>query len=200
MPHDKLASTLNTLPVEIGKINLWLVYKELKPMASIVLTFDWDTDKSKQVSLINWFDKANIYFKISQKFSNTIHISKEEKLLEINSEYELSDSSKAHLERGLLYGFPKEAVKEYSKEIVKEKPFPNTVLVFPSMVDELRNKYWYPYTEYVLRRGFEIEDSLVAKRWADVAREEIPGVASEFEKDTIKGMEELRIKLLKELI
>ena len=196
LEKQQLASQLSTLLVEIGKVNLWLVYRGVKPMASIVLTFDWKTDQNRQVDLSEWLENANIKYIVSQKFPNTLHISKDIKILETNKKLELFDDFESHLQRGLFYGFPKQAVEAYAKEIIKDKPFPSEIIVFPSLVDEIRSQYWYPYTEYLVRRGFELEDSLVAKGWADLAREEIPLIAKEFEKDTIEGMEELRLRLL----
>lgn len=185
---------LKTLPIEVGKVSFWLVYRNLKPLASIVLDFDWGSDAKKQALLEKWFRQAKIFFTVSQKFPNTLHISKDKKNLDLYQTFELRDSFEAHVVRGRLYGFPEKAIQAYAEEIIKAEPLESQKLAFAPKNDELSKVYWWPYIEYFLRKGFELEDSLVAKKWADLARAEIPEIANQFEKETSEAMRKIRVE------
>jgi hypothetical protein len=166
-------------------------------MASIVLNFDWGTDEAKEKKISDWFQNADVHFSHSARGRDTLHVARDPKYLKLNEKFELEENTEAHKARGRLYGFPSQAAKVYAQEIVNFKPFPNPHLIHPPMVKSLRKKYWYPYIEYLLRRGHEYEDSLVAKSWADIARREIPTLASEYEKDVHQGLKKLEKDLAK---
>lgn len=178
-----LQSYLENLPLEVGKVNLWLVFRNVKPMASIVLNFNWGEDENKQRLILSWFEKTEMLFCVSQKFSNTLHISKKQKALDLNKKYEMRNDFNGHYVRGLLYGFPRKAVEVYSREILKVEPIKSDKLTFAFHSPDLKNKYWLFYNEYFLRSRLEFEDSFVAKKWADLARKEIPVVAGQFESE-----------------
>ncbi len=166
-------------------------------MASIELTFDWKETQQKKTRLVNWLQEANVAHMPSRKRSKILHVSKDKKLLDLNQKYELGEDFATHIERGKLYGFPRKTIENYANAVSNdENLFPNEKVVFAAMSDEVRGHYWYPYTEYLLRKGHEYEDSLIAKKWADLARKEIPEVAKEFEERTTKAMEDLRSNLL----
>lgn len=186
-----LAQQLEKLPLEVGKVNLWLVFRNAKPMASVVLNFNWGEDEHKQRLILSWFEKAEILFCVSQKFSTTLHISKKQKALDLNKKYETRDDFKGHYVRGLLYGFPKKAVEVYSGEILINVPIKSDKLTFVPSYSKLYKSYWFPYVEFFLRKNFEFNDSLIAKKWADLARKEISSVAKIFEEETRKSMLEI---------
>lgn len=187
--EKSLAKELEVLPLEVGKVNLWLVFRNAKPMASIVLNFNWGEDKNKEKQILSWFEKTNVLFNVSQKFSNTLHISKRKKALDLNKKYEMRDDFKGHYLRGLLYGFPRKAAEVYSREILKIEPIKSEKLTFAFDSPDLKNKYWLFYNEYFLRKNFESIDSVVAKKWADLVRKEIPVVAEQFEVDAKQARE-----------
>lgn len=188
-----LSLYLENLPLEIGKVNLWLVFRNVKPMTSIVLDFNWGKDENKEKQILAWFEKAKILFSVSQKFTNTLHISKKKKALDLNKKYEMRDDLNGHYVRGLLYGFPKKAVEVYSSEILKVEPIKSDKLTFAFHSSDLKNKYWLFYNEYFLRSRFEFEDSLVAKKWADLARKEISVVAEQFESEMKLSMKKYNL-------
>lgn len=192
-----LAKRLNGLPIEVGKVQLWLVYRRLKPMASVVLDFDWESDDEEREKLEDWFKDAGVVFKKSQRNENTLHVSLDENVLEKHALSELDESAEAHLLRGKLYGFPEGAALAYSEVIEREDLFPNEKVIHAPKVLELRDKYWYQYIEYLVRRGHEFEDSMVAKTWADVVRKEIPEVAQEYEKERLEGLRKMEAELKK---
>jgi len=183
-----LGKELEFLPLEVGKVNLWLVFRNAKPMASIVLNFNWGEDKNKEKLILNWFEKAKILFFVSQKFPNTLHISKKKKALDLNKKYEMRDDFKGHYLRGLFYGFTRKAVEVYSSEILKVEPIKSEKLTFAFDSYDLRDKYWLFYNEYFLRKNFELIDSAIAKKWADLARREIPKIACSFEENVKSAM------------
>ncbi len=195
--QKQLASSLDNLPIEVGKIQLWLVYRGLKPMATIDLDFDLGTDPSKQLLFSAWLKKAQLKFRVSQRFNNTIHVSRDVKNLDLNFKYELLEDQRSHLIRGKLYGIPQKAAKVYAEVISQRNfAFPHPLLIHAPMVEELFDKYWYPYIEYLLRREDPYQDSLIAKRWADLAREEIPQVAATYEKRNLVDFEKLHQQLI----
>lgn len=195
MNEQDLAKKLNSIPLEIGKELLWLTYKDLKPMATISDDFDWSnnplSDQSKlnlekENQILQWLNSAGLSYKGSVKFPHALHISKDKNLLEKNSKYELDESIEAHTFRGTAYGFGNDCAKAYAQAVQKEPMFPNDLVIHAAMVPELSKVDWYPYIGFLVRRGHEIEDAMIAKKWAEVCRKDIPEIAKEFEMGRMK--------------
>jgi hypothetical protein len=74
------------------------------------------------------------------------------------------------IEKGYLFGYPKDAVKAYSSH-------ENMTVIIPSNF----HQYWAPYVRYLVRADHIHEDTLIAKNWADIIRNDIPELASQFE-------------------
>lgn len=187
----KLAKSLEKLPISVGRILLWLVYKGYKPLVSIVLDFDWKNNTKKQKIIFSWLKEAGLKSSLSQKFPDTLHISRSDKLLELYKKYELKDSSNAHTIRGNLYGFPKEVVTSYAKHFSHLEKF----MTHAILVEESIDWYWLPYAEYLVRIGYEKKDTEIAKKWADASRKDIPKLAKEYEKNRLNDLLELKRSL-----
>jgi len=96
------------------------------------------------------------------------------------------ESESAHYQLGTLFGFPEKAVKEYAfwmRWYTTDKYFPKTLSRSIDTHKMLQDCYWEPYVQYIVRKGHEKEDSLVAKHWADRIRKDLPELAKKFEKE-----------------
>lgn len=84
---------------------------------------------------------------------------------------------------GILYGFPKEAVEEYVKagSDPQIKVLPDSLESPNEFHKRNKDEYWEPYVSYVIRKGYDEEDTRVAKIWADNIRKEFPELACRYE-------------------
>lgn len=190
------------LPISTGLVLLWLVYRDIKPMATLSTDFDWSesseadinkTNLEQETQLTKALDRMGIFYSLSKRFANTIHVSKDKKILAENEKMELLDTQDAHFKRGVFYGFGEELSSVYASEVIKPgEMFPNDKLIHATMVPELVDQYWYPYIEYLVRRGHEMEDSMIAKRWAEIIRKELPQLAKEYESNRLSDLNKFK--------
>lgn len=192
---NNLDQLLKNLPPVIHKTSMWLVHKDQKKMATINVGFDWSfsplVDPEKQnledeKLFTEWLTETKIKYQASQRASDTLHLSKDATILEKNHELELDESVEAHTFRGTMYGFGQECSLAFAQAAQKEPMFPSDLVIHAPMVPELANKDWYPYIEYLVRRGHELEDAMTAKNWAEICRRDIPEIAIEFETNRMK--------------
>ncbi len=177
-------SRLLYLPLGIlSRVEFWLVYKEVKSAASSSLRFV--SKGSKKIkglrSVKRWLRDAGIEFVRTKGRPDIIHVSKNKKLADELSRKIFLKTAESDLEVGKLLGYPLEAVKAFSRLGFDRSDY-------SSLIDSLdkespiRGKYWAAYARYLLRKGYEIEDSKIARLWADTIRRDIPKLAQWFEK------------------
>lgn len=180
---------LDELPLEsFSKVEAWLVYREAKPAATISFTYEGDTPvPNENVEMVeNWMKAHNIYAKQDPKVPTLLHISKNELSVNKLCQIALKFDPQSTYEKGVLFGYPLEAVEIFSKhceELMDDiTAYKKYNLVYGGS-PEARNfpHYWTRYNRYITRENEIYEDSLLAKKWADIAREEIPLVAQKFE-------------------
>lgn len=192
---EELAESLEKIPLNVGKILLWLVYQDLKPMTTISDDFDWSqsplADKSKlnlekENKILNWLKSANIKYQYSIRFPHVLHVSKDKDILDKNAKYESDESVVAHSFRGEAFGFGKVAAQAYAQAAQKDPMFPNDLVIHAALVPELSKVDWYPYIGFLVRRNHELEDAEIAKKWAEICRMDIPEIAKQFEEQRMK--------------
>jgi hypothetical protein len=175
--RELLALPINTT----SKIHLWLVYNVLKPSVSFV-----EPEENTKL-LIKFLDKANLPYKIVNEDTYKIFCVAKDKSVAL-SLYTILNTSPlpfdAHTKLGRLYGFPKKAVYAYSANLkeIETQQFKKMVGV-AEFHNSFGHWYWEPYVRYIVRRGYEKEDSLIAKSWADEIRLELPSLAKQCEDD-----------------
>lgn len=92
---------------------------------------------------------------------------------------------------GLLLGYPEESAKAYAQNRGRsEKDVMKVMVGTGSLVYKnpyLKDKYYSPYIFYNMPKSKVVEESEVAKKWADVVRKEVPLLAKWFEKSEHNG-------------
>lgn len=193
------------LPINTGLALLWLVHKDAKSMATISTDFEWSENVLSNKDKFNIVQEKvvrdalkemGIKYRLSKRFGNTLHVSKDEEILLENEKLELLDTEEAHFKRGIFYGFGESNSKVYAEEVVKPgEMFPNKRLIHATMVPDLVDEYWYPYIEYLVRVDHEREDSIIAKEWADIVRKDLPELAEKYEKQRQSDLAKFRVML-----
>jgi len=172
---DQLSKRLLYLPVSIlGRVEFWITYRDVKQASSATLRAPFDTSKRNTTRIVNWLTDAEMYFSIDQKNADLIHISKSENLANKMATIQWSELKKNITFRGYSYGYPTKAVDFFAKDPHKLVQIRND--------EKLKKYYWKPYVRYIVRPGYEYEDSLVAKEWGDLIRKDVPLLAKWFEK------------------
>ena len=161
------------LPVSIlSRVELWLTYRGLKNASSIQLRQKFSKNSSATKRVMKWITEAGLFFEIDAKNKELLHVAKSQELVQKMKVLHWSENKKDIVFRGIQYGFPKEAVHSFSKDHTTVNTFTcQDVTKFP----------WKPYVRYMVRIGHEREDSLVAKKWAEVIRYDVPVLADWFE-------------------
>jgi hypothetical protein len=153
-----------------GKVHLWLTFKGLKKVSTV--QFLPDTKPSGIENVFIWINSNGLFYAKDHKSSSFIFVSKEKKLAERAAVIMWSEEEKDILEKGDLFGYPKEAARAFS---LKE----NLAVVTPHNYKE----YWAPYVRYLVREGNVDSDSMIAKEWADEVRSGVPNLADIFERE-----------------
>ena len=88
---------------------------------------------------------------------------------------------------GLLFGFPESSVRAYAKNRDKsETEIAQEMVGAGALVYQdpyLKDKYFTPYILYNIPKVSVRQDSQIAKKWADTIRQDVPKLASWFEKN-----------------
>lgn len=165
---NDLKETLLTLPITLeGKVQLWLTYKGLKPVSTVAFL---PTITSKEKAIFNtWTKEANLFQSVDHKSDAFIFVSKDKALSQKAADIMWSETHEALVQKSKLFGYPEETVLAYKSK--------NRVVVHPNNF----HKYWAPYVRYIVRPEYIERDSLPARVWADVIRNEIPALALQFE-------------------
>ncbi len=180
-----------------SKVELWLTYRKAKPASLISIRLEGEDENikiySKDIkSLKKWLNKANLNFLQDTKSPELFYVSRDPKKVEKLSKIMWKDDEQNTYQKGIFFGYPKEAVKVYAANIEacikREKTFKEVGL--SSWQDkEIKkfDKYWKWYMRYTPRRDYLLQDSMVAKKWADICRSEIPNMAKKFESELEKA-------------
>lgn len=161
-----------------SKIELWLCYRDLKPVSAFPMLTEYESSIVDQEKLYQWIKEAGLQGK-KDTDSRLYIVSKEEKMLDELLPIVFSNTKEDIVTKCELYGYPKETALAIYRNFSTEKSFlPKGVGV---KKDNNFGIYWWPYVRYVVREGHEYEDSLVAKRWSEVIKEDFPEVDKEFE-------------------
>lgn len=177
MEHEEgLNKRLPYLPISIlGRIELWLTYRNLKNASSISLRKPFDLESSTTKRTMHWLADAGIFYQVDGRDSSLLHVAKTQELAKKMSLLQWSKREEDILFRGIQYGFPEKAVRLFSANHEK-------LTAVDSKSSLLADCYWKPYVRFMVRIGHEKEDSLVAKNWADIIENEVPIVGRWFEK------------------
>jgi len=159
--ENDLKSRLPYLPLEIlGRVELWLVYKDLKK-AGTITSRDRKNSKSR---VEKWLKDASIFFQVDSKYSDLFHVSKNKDVATQLNKIMWSEKQTNVYKKGILYGYPKKAVKTFSIS-----PAKCTVLS-----GKYKNKPWFPYARYMFRKENVKDDSKSARLWSETLKKDIP--------------------------
>ncbi|GEM_PF-1945515 len=152
-----------------SKIQIWATYRDLKPVSSLIISDD--ANESERLLVFEWIKDANLLFETDDDNGNLIYVSKDRVKLKKIKEIMWSTKAEDHITKGLLFGYPKEAVIEFAN---------NHAAMEKSDGETLKLDH-FAYIRYKTRISNPIEDSNVALSWAELSRREIPNIAKEFE-------------------
>ena len=181
----KFASRLLYLPVsKEGRVELWLTLRDQKPVSAIRLRkcFDGQTKGIKR--LLKWLSDTRLEYVVDPKNNTVLHISKNKNLAKRTAIILWSEKKKHIIEKGTLFGYPKNVTKIYAS-FIDEKKWPGKSGALRVITKKSKNfpHYWAPYIRYVLRSAHAFQDSLIAKKWADIIRKEVPKLGYWYENE-----------------
>lgn len=180
--EKELANRLCYLPVSIlGRVELWLTYKGAKPASSIVLRNPYNPLNSKTKRILKWTEDAKLSVVPDSKNHELVHVSKDFEIAKKMSKHHLSEKAQHIKYRGIMYGYPKEAVAEYANANLNKLTVAD-LKNFDKKVD-----YWKPYCRYLIRSSQVLKDSQVAVKWANIIRKDTPKLSMWYEKAVLKS-------------
>ena len=155
---------------EQSKIELWLCAKDLKPVSAFPAE---DND-----NFLQWLDKIGLFFEKAKE--TNLYIASKNKLWIQELLPILFSNTKEDIEKKCeLYGYPKETALAVYRNFAKDKDgLPVGVGVRKGNSLGIT---WWPYVRYVVRQGYEYEDSLIAKKWSMVIKRDLPEIGKRFE-------------------
>ncbi len=166
-----LSSRLLYLPLSLeGRVQLWLAFKNLKPVSTVMFKHDLK-QPFKNKRMLKWLHDANMVLIPDSKSKSFGYVSHDVSLAQRASKIMWSEKRDDNIEKGKLFGYPPVATIAFADEKPVRALIPSN---FPH--------YWASYTRYVVREEYAMEDSLKGKEWGDVIRKEVPKLASWVEK------------------
>lgn len=178
-----LSSSVCYLPLNIqSRVELWLTYSGIKQCSLILAR------KSKGTKIFSWLKEAKLSFSINPKDKNQIFISTDQNVVKKLAVIWQENSQTAEYKKGLLLGYPINAVKAFSTYSSHPKRQKYLTSIAEATFPKTQINY-YPYISYTVRRGKEIEDSQVAQKWSECIRKEVPKLAYWYEKAIIDSLQ-----------
>ncbi len=153
-----------------SRIELWLTYKDLKPVSAFPAREDGD--------FVEWLQRTNIFYE-KVPDSDLFAVSKEKERIQELLPIAFGNKKEEIEKKCVLYGYPAETALATYRNFAEQKDgLPVGVAV---KKDNVFGITWWPYVRYVVREGHEHEDSLVAKRWSEEIKRDLPELDREFE-------------------
>lgn len=156
------------------QVNLWLVYRKIKPSA-IGLT----NDSKKFNKVVSYL--GLVVRKIKQGDSWQYGVARNQRILDsLWRSYTNKNglTQENNLSIGLSLGYPKLAVKEYSSRVnlvSSEKIlWPESLESNSVLYERYKNKKWIVYVQYITRKGYDSEDVKIAIKWWKCVSSEWP--------------------------
>lgn len=204
--NQQLANRLLYLPLDLDeKVFLWLTYKGLKPVSEICAekrnhlnirkmmmykkyrekyksTYSFTSPKSKRIR--KWIKDAGIIVMPEKQGCMSWHIGKDIEKVKLSIKILRKFDYENELKTGLLFGFPEASVKAYAKVRNETDDQIRAQMIWPGNNYNhpyLKGKYFTHYILYAIRRDRVELDCLVAKKWADTIRHDVPKLATWFE-------------------
>lgn len=188
MPAKKnLSSSISYLPLNIqSRVELWLTYRKLKPCSLLL------TRKPKDRKVINWLNEAGLSFYKDRKDTSQIFVSTNKNLAKKLADIWQDESSEAEYQKGILLGYPTQAVKAFSvyARDPNRKKYLTSILETDFPKAQIN---YFPYLSYIVRRDKISEDSKKAQQWSECIRKEIPKLACWYEKAIINSLSSRKI-------
>ena len=156
------------------RIQLWLTHRGLKKATLITL------EKNKQNQRIfKWLHDTSLEWVQKRE---RIFVSKNKLIANQLSNIWNKNNQESEYQKGILLGYPtkpSQAFAKYADNKYRGKYLVNIIDPnFPKSVIP-----YYPYIFFIVRKGKEKVDSVIAKRWAKVIRADIPKLAKWYEKE-----------------
>lgn len=172
------SKAINYLPLNLqSRVDLFLTQNGLKSNSAIILR-----KPSCHFKLESYLIKNNLSYSIDSRDSQLYFVSKNQADVNLLKSIWHQKDIESEVQKGLLLGYPNKAVSAFAK--YKDHPERGKYLsgTLSSDFPKSQLNYW-PYIGYVLRKGHEIEDSLIAQKWAQFIRQNNPTLAIWYEKE-----------------
>lgn len=187
----QLASRLLYLPLDLHeKVLLWLAYKGLKPVSEITVKRRHKDNKHSSAERINkWIKDANLYKTPETPGSISWHVGKNKDKVRQSAKIIRKFDIKNEYQSGLLFGYPKHSAKAYAINRNLKLGQNHIKVILPGstfVIAEIRNKFYAPYIFYGISEEYAKKDILVAKRWAECIKNDVPVLAKWFENNAQK--------------
>lgn len=166
-----------------SKVELWLTYKSIKPTSAFPLKDESEVNRKK---LFAWFKNGDLFVN-KDKDSDLYIVSKSLELIDELLPIVFSNSKEDIQKKCTLYGYPKETALAAFRNFTQNKD--GLPVGVGLKKDNPFNITWWPYVRYVVREGFEYEDSLAAKAWQEEIIKEFPGLDRLFIDDLLSVYE-----------
>lgn len=199
---ESLAKRLLYLPIDVGeKVLLWLTYRDLKPISEITVQrrnfskirrgiktiFDEDHPNIKRIK--KWIKDAGLFKVNEPEYKSAWHVGKDKSKVEISAKIIRQFDFESEVRTGTLFGFPKASVRAYAENRNKSDDEIENIMTGTGDLlykdPYLKDKYFTPYIFYNMPKSKVIEESQVARNWADTIRKDIPKLADWFEKTRV---------------
>jgi len=178
---------------QTDRANLWLHIRGFKKGTSIdylPTTQDYVVTRlfKQKNNLEKFLDKYNLFYIKSNKTDRSKRVNyivaRDKKVAE--ELFSLFSEKHPHTKKtdyriGMILGYPKNAVLGFDN--LSDKSIRYKINRYARINNNIKklNIYWEPYILYMAREGYEYEDSLVAKKWADCIRTDLPELAKKIE-------------------
>lgn len=187
--EKKLANRLLYLPLDLReKILLWLAYRGLKPVSELTVirrNKNTKTNNQKIKKVKKWIKDADMFYATDKKNLTSWHVSKDKNKAKNSAKIIHRFDYQSECQSGILFGFPKASTEAYAFNRNVKLGEDQIPMIWPGLVyfhPYLKNQDYAPYIFYAIREDRIKEDSMVAKKWADTIRKELPILAKWFEK------------------
>ena len=165
-----------------SKVELWLTYKNIKPASAFpIKNGDKKTYKEEEL-LLGWIQKIGLFVK-KDLASGLYLVSRKQELIAELLPIIFSNIKEDIEKKCTLYGYPKETALAAFRNFTQNKD--GLPVGVGLKKDNPFNITWWPYVRYVVREGFEYEDSLAAKAWQEEIIKELPELDRLFCEDLI---------------
>ena len=165
-----------------SKVELWLTYKDIKPVSAVALTHGNNNSDEAENKLRDWIVAAGLIIEKDNNSQNYF-VSKKQDLIDEIKPIVFGNTKEDILKKSRLYGYPESTVLAAYRNFTDDK---EGLPIGVALTKEDSEKIpWWIYVRYIVRVDHKKEDSMVAKIWREVIKADLPELDKEFEKEIL---------------